>query len=83
MFAYLHPNEITTRRKVLLCEEAIKGGMAKRVEWEASTRGRELAAAKGMVYRLTAALKKLGVIIASSAATVAGTRDDTFKRPDR
>ena len=33
----LDPKEITTRRKVLLCERAIKYGVAKRADWDAST----------------------------------------------
>ena len=34
----VHPNEITTHRKILLCEDAIKGKVAKRGGWEALSR---------------------------------------------
>ena len=53
-------------------------GVAKRVEFDASMDGKELKRLKGVAYRASTALKRLGVIVKSSAVTSNNTSLDAL-----
>ncbi|EJK56796.1 hypothetical protein THAOC_23244, partial [Thalassiosira oceanica] len=72
----LDPREVTTRQKVVQCELAISRDVARREEFDASVPGKELSRLKGVIYRRTKALAKLGEIEQSSRRG-ASSKDDT------
>mmetsp|Transcript_25197 Transcript_25197/g.59957 ORF Transcript_25197/g.59957 Transcript_25197/m.59957 type:complete len:527 (+) Transcript_25197:876-2456(+) len=72
----LDPREVTTRQKFVQCELAISRDVARREEFDASVPGKELSRLKGVIYRRTKALAKLGEIEQSSRRG-ASSKDDT------
>lgn len=56
----LDPKEVVTRRKVVVCQDAIKEGVSKRKAFDDSPDGKSLMKLKSLVYRRKEALKELG-----------------------
>ena len=71
----LDPKDISTRRKLVLCETAIGDEVARRDAWDKSVNGKKFQSMKVKIYRREKALESLGVITSPSAPSVSPTSD--------